>query len=230
MSMGKSAVGLVIAIGGGVLGVLIVGIILHSGGPNATALAASVRGTAHTSQGTVKHAYLNLDTYPDSMAGEHGTDGGAHPDWVSYGPSTNIHLPEHSLVTVTIKQYDSGGTITNPYFAIAHGTVGGTINVNGRVTTHINPDTVGHTFTIHAAPTNQDPLYVSVPLPALPDDAQPVKGSLYAKPNVVTFSFMTKGKGRYVFNCEFPCGDGYYATFGGPMATRGYMSGTVTVG
>jgi hypothetical protein len=230
MSRGKSALGLVLAIGGGVLGVLIVGIVLHSSGPNATALAAAVRGTAHTSHGTVKHAYLSLDTYPDSMAGEHGSDGGAHPDWVSYGPSTNIHLPEHSLVTVTIKQYDSGGTITNPYFARAHGTIGGAITVNGKTTTHINPDNIGHTFTIHAAPTNQDPLYVSVPLPALPDDAQPVKGSLYAKPNVVTFSFMTGGKGRYVFNCEFPCGDGYYAKFGGPMSTRGYMSGTVTVG
>jgi hypothetical protein len=230
MSMAKSALGLLIAIGGGVLGVFVVGIILHSSGPNASALSATVRGTAHTSQGTVKHAYLDLKTYPDSMGGEHGSDGGAHPDWVSYGPSTNIHLPAHSLVTVTIKQYDSGGTITNPYFARAHGTVGGKIIVNGTATTHINPDTVGHTFTIHGAPTNQDPLFVSVPLPALPDSAQPVKGSLYAKPNVVTFSFMTKGKGHYVFNCEYPCGDGYYATFGGPMSTRGYMSGTVTVG
>jgi hypothetical protein len=230
MSMGKSALGLAIAVGGGVLGVFIVGIILHSGGPNASALAATVRGTAHTSQGTVKHAYLNLATYPDSMAGEHGSDGGAHPDWVSYGPSTNIHLPAHSLVTITIKQYDSGGTVTNPYFARAHGTVGDTMTVNGKAATHINPDAVGHTFTIHGAPTNQDPLYVSVPLPALPDDAQPVKGALYAKPNVVTFSFMTGGKGRYVFNCEYPCGDGYYARFGGPMSTRGYMSGTVTVG
>jgi hypothetical protein len=46
---------------------------------------------------------------------------------------------------------------------------------------------------------------------------------------VVTFSFVTGGKGEYVWNCEFPCGDGYYAKFGGPMATRGYMSGTFTV-
>ena len=36
--------------------------------------------------------------------------------------------------------------------------------------TGTNPDAVGHTFTIHAAPTNQDPLFVSVPLPAVPDD------------------------------------------------------------
>ena len=67
-----------------------------------------------------------LATYPDSMAGEHGIDGGAHPDWVSYGPSTNLHVPAHSLVTVTIDQYDGGEKITNPYFAKVHGTVGGT--------------------------------------------------------------------------------------------------------
>jgi hypothetical protein len=46
---------------------------------------------------------------------------------------------------------------------------------------------------------------------------------------VVRFSFMTGGPGKYVWNCEFPCGDGTYAKFGAPMSTRGYMSGTLTV-
>lgn len=230
MSVRSSALGSVFAIGGGAVVVLLVGLVLHSSGPNSSALAATVHGTAQTSRGTVPHAYLHLASYPDSMAGEHGSDGGAHPDWVSYGPSTNLHVPANAMVTVTIDQYDSGDVITNPYFATAHGTIGGVITVNGKQETHINPDAVGHTFTVHAAPTNQDPLFVSVPLPALPDDAPVPKGSLYAKPNVVTFSFLTHGKGRYVWNCEFPCGDGYYAKFGGPMSTRGYMSGTLTVG
>ena len=226
MSKRKTVLGWIITIGGGVLGVAVVGFILHMGGPNASALAASVRG----SQNGVKHAYLKLATYPDSMAGEHGKDGGAHPDWVSYGPSTNLHVPAHALVTVTIDQYDGGEEITNPYFARVHGTVGNTMTVDGKTETKVNPKTVGHTFTIHAAPTNQDPLFVSVPLPAVPDDAPVAKGSDYPKPFAVTFSFMTHGKGRYVWNCEFPCGDGYYAKFGGPMSTRGYMSGTLTVG
>lgn len=230
MSTRQALVGLAVAVGGGVVGVVLVGTILHRSGPNSTPLSATVRGTAHTAAGVVDHAYLNLATYPDSMAGEHGSDGGAHPDWVSFGPSTNLHLPAHSLVTVTLRQYDGGEPITNPYFAKVHGTVGGTASVNGKAVTGANPDTIGHTFTIHAAPTDQDPLFVSVPLPALPDDAPVVKGTDYPKPNIVTFSFMTKGKGHYVWNCEFPCGDGYYAKFGGPMATRGYMSGTVTVG
>jgi hypothetical protein len=175
------------------------------------------------------HVFVHLSTYPDSMAGEHGKDGGKHPDWVSYGPSTNITVPAHSLVTVTISQYDGGEAITNPWFATVHGTIGGTETVNGKPVTHINPLTVGHTWTLHAAPTAQDPLFVSAPLPALPDDAPLAPGSAYPKPIQVTFSFRTKSPGKYVWNCEFPCGDGFYAKFGGPMSTRGWMSGTFTV-
>lgn len=179
--------------------------------------------------GRAPHAFLHLSTYPDSLAGEHGKDGGAQPDWVSYGPTTTLKVPANSLVTVTIDQYDSGGSITNPWFAHAHGTVGGVETVNGKQVTKWDPEMIGHTFTLHAAPTAQDPLFVSVPLPALPDDAQPAPGSAYAKPITVTFSFRTKGPGTYVWNCEYPCGDGTYARFGGPMSARGYMSGTLTV-
>lgn len=172
---------------------------------------------------------IHLATYPDSMAGAHGPDGGPHPDWVTYGPTTHLMAPAHTLVTVTIFQYDGGERITNPFFARVHGTVGGTAQVNGKTVHSVNPKAVGHTFTLHAAPTAQDPLFVNVPLPAVPDSAPIAPGSDYPKPIVVRFSFMTKGPGKYVWNCEFPCGDGTYAKFGGPMSTRGYMSGTLTV-
>ncbi len=215
--------------GGGALVVALTGMVLHENGPNEGTLNAVVKGTAQTPQGTMPHAFLNLATYPDSMAGEHGKSGGAHPDWVSYGPSTSLRVPAHSLVTITIDQYDGGEKITNPYFAKVRGTIDGTMTVNGKSETKTDPDTVGHTFTIHAAPTNQDPLFVSVPLPAQADDAPVAPGSDYPKAIVVSFSFITNGPGEYVWNCEFPCGDGYYAKFGGPMSTRGYMSGTFTV-
>ena len=163
------------------------------------------------------------------MAGEHGKDGGPEPDWVSYGPTTTLKVPRNSLVTVTISQYDGGEAITNPWFAKVHGTVGGTETVDGKPVTGVDPTAIGHTFTIHAAPTAQDPLFVSAPLPAVPDDAPVAPGSMYPKPIEVTFTFRTKGPGKYVWNCEFPCGDGTYAKFGGPMSTRGWMSGTLTV-
>ncbi len=193
--------------------------------------AVAVRVEAANPQTTTEqhHAFVHLSTYPDSMAGEHGKDGGKNPDWVSYGPGTDVTVPAHSLVTVTISQYDGGEAITNPWFAKVHGTIGGTETVNGKPVTEVDPETIGHTWTLHAAPTAQDPLFVSAPLPAIPDDAPPAPGSDYPKPIEVTFSFHTKGPGKYIWNCEFPCGDGYYAKFGGPMATRGYMSGTFTV-
>jgi hypothetical protein len=225
----RTATGAALTVVGGGLVVGLTGVILWNGSAQASPLSATVKGTAQTSQGLLPHAFLSLNTYPDSMAGEHGSSGGAHPDWVSYGPTTALKVPAHSLVTVTIDQYDTGGTITNPYFATVHGTIGGTMTVDGKTVSKVDPDAVGHSFTIHGAPSNQDPLFVSVPLPAQADSALPAAGSDYPKPIVVTFSFVTGGKGEYVWNCEFPCGDGFYAKFGGPMSTRGYMSGTFTV-
>lgn len=214
----------------GALFVTLIGVLLHQTGKgsNHTPLSASVKGTADTAQGTLPHAFMKLDTYPDSMAGEHGKSGGSRPNWVSYGSTTDLRMPAHSLVTMTINQYDTGGPITNPYFASVHGTVGGTMQVNGKTRTKLDPNEVGHTFTLHAAPTNQDPLFVSVPLPAQSNSAKNAAHSMYPAPFVVTFSFITNGPGKYVWNCEFPCGDGY-ENFAGPMSTRGYMSGTLTV-
>lgn len=231
MQVRRTVVGLALTVGGGlvVLGLTAFG--LSGKGVNHVRLDAAVSGTAQTPQGTLPHAMLKLATYPDSMAGEHGASGGAHPDWVSYGPSTNLHVPAHSLVTVTLDQYDGGEKITNPYFAKVHGTVDGTMTVDGKTETGADPEHIGHTFTIHAAPGNQDPLFVSVPLPAVADDAPTAADTGYpTHPHVVVFSFITGGKGTYVWNCEYPCGDGYYAKFGGPMSTQGYMSGSFTVG
>ena len=220
--MARRLLGPVLTILCGAAFVAVMGFLLHQ--QPAPALAATSRPGA-----APHHVYLHLSTYPDSMAGEHGADGGPEPDWVSYGPSTDLTVPAHALVTVVIRQYDGGEAITNPWFAQVHGTVGGTETANGKPVTKVDPEAIGHTFTIHAAPTAQDPLFVSAPLPAVPDSAPLAKGSSYPKPIQVTFTFRTKGPGKYVWNCEFPCGDGYYAKFGGPMSTRGWMSGTLTV-
>jgi len=105
------------------------------------------------------------------------------------------------------------------------------MTVDGKETKAIDPKAVGHTWTLHAAPGNQDPLFVSVPLPAVAEDAPTDKVTGYpTSPHVIVFSFVTHGHGTYVWNCEYPCGDGFYAKFGGPMATQGYMSGSLTVG
>jgi hypothetical protein len=219
-----------VAIGAAVLGVAAV--VLHSAPTTPPTLVATLTNSAVSIPGVQKTASLHLSTYPDSGAitwRRTGNGVGPHPDWVSYGPTTVLQLPAHALITVTIDQYDSGATIPNPFLAQVHGTVGGTETIDGKVVKGISPDAVGHTFTIHNFPsTKQDTLFVSVPLPALPDDAVPAAGSDYPKPHVVTFQFTTGSTGTYAWNCEFPCGDNY-ASFGGAMSSYGYMSGTIHV-
>ena len=74
------------------------------------------------------------------MAGEHGADG-RRPSRLGQlrARRRNLHVPAHSLVTVTINQYDGGEKITNPYFAKVHGTVGGTMTVDGKTRDRYRP-------------------------------------------------------------------------------------------
>lgn len=191
-------------------------------------LLATPAGTISTPQGNLPHYTLDMSSYPDSMAGSHGTSGGPHPDWVTYGPVTNFQVPAHSVITVTIKQFDSGARITNDFFASVHGTIDGTAVINGKAVKSVDPEAVGHTFTLHGLSDAKSQLFVSVPLPSLPEAAVPSSG--YSKtPNTITFSFITGDGGKYVWNCEYPCGDGTVARFGGPMSTQGYMSGNFDV-
>ncbi|HSO98069.1 MAG TPA: hypothetical protein VLP43_03885 [Solirubrobacteraceae bacterium] len=184
-------------------------------------------------------ASVSLSALPDSMVC-HGAGGGPHPEWVSFCPSTTIKVPANSLVTVTILQYDSATALHNPFFDQVRGTVGGTMTVNGRAMTQLSSDTAGHTFTIQTPPNeHEDPLFVSVPLLGVPENAPNVvtiNGNPYPRPNVIVFRFRTGGPGSYVWHCYVPCGTGLAGdgiggqnNFGGPMSTTGYMSGTLTV-
>lgn len=184
-------------------------------------------------------ASITLGAYPDSMVC-HGAGGGPHANWVTYCPSTTIKVPAHSIVTVTIDQYDTATTFHNPFFATVRGTVGNTMSVNGRPMTQVSPDAAGHTFTIQTPPnTNETQLFVSVPLLGVAASAPSVvtiNGNKYPRPNVIVFQFRTGGPGTYVWHCYIPCGTGLAGegiggqnNFGGPMATTGYMAGTLTV-
>jgi hypothetical protein len=225
---GKLVAGAVVAV---LIGAIVVAgtiVILRSQQSDQPLLRATVNGTASTSQGTLPHAFLDLSTYPDSLAGEHGANGGDHPDWVSYS-TTSLEVPAHSLVTITLKQYDSGASLLNPFFDMVQGTEG-TATLNGKPFTSVSPDNIGHTFTLRGIPgNNPQDLFVSVPMERLTDEeeAKPLANG-YPKPNVIQFSFIVGGPGKYQWNCEFPCGISYQG-FGGPMSTIGYMAGTLTV-
>lgn len=202
-------------------------------------LAATLIGTAATPQGELPHATVELSVYPHSSGAVPGPvpvgsrigdprSANAPSGWPFYWPSTTLQLPAHSLITITVKQYDGGNTVWNNYFAKVHGTLDGTATYNGKAQKEIEPDKVAHTFTIHQfAETTQDSLFVSVPMLEVSPNAKD-EANGYPKPQEITFSFITGGPGEYVWNCEDPCGNGY-ADFGGVMSERGWMSGTVTV-
>jgi hypothetical protein len=188
-------------------------------------------------------ANLTLSVFPNSYAchgGNGGSGGGPHPEWVTYCPSTSIKVPAYSTVTVTIKQYDSSTTLHNPFFSRVSGTVGDVIVVNGQSVHQISPDALGHTFTIQTPPDpSETQLFVNVPLSGVPKSAPnavTIAGHQYPKPNVIVFKFRTGAPGQYIWHCYIPCGTGLAGegiggqnNFGGPMATTGYMAGTLTV-
>jgi hypothetical protein len=185
-------------------------------------------------------ASVTLSVFPDSHPchgnGSGAPGGGANPGWVTFCPTTTIRVPAYSTVTVTIKQYDTATPLHNPFFARVIGTIGGVAYVNGRPVRQISPDGPGHTFTIQTPPNpGEFQLFVSVPLTGVPNTAPNVvtiAGEQYPKPNVIVFRFRTGAPGQYIWHCYVPCGAGLagnQAGFGGPMATIGYMSGSLTV-
>ena len=158
-----------------------------------------------------------------------------HPTWVSYFAvdargrwhhTTIYRVPAHSLVHVTILQYDGASGLRNSFISEARGLVGSTFTVNGKPTVAIDPATASHVFAIAQ-------LGVSVPLPGVSTSA---KNPCTAAPctlgedhETITFTFRTGKRGTYRWQCLVPCAAGFIQGFGGPMATTGYMDGFVQV-
>lgn len=135
-------------------------------------------------------------------------------DWPGYAPNRLV-VPANSLVTVTLRDYDLGDTPlpNNSPFTMVQGTVGSSATVDGKAYSSLLPEKVAHTFTISQ-------LHINVPLPG---DAP--RGAAY---DTITFTFHTGKAGTYTFQCFDPCGTGSTGWMG-PMMTRGYMVGTLTV-
>lgn len=206
-------------------------------------LTAASQGT--TSDG-LKQVSINLETFPFSpytdpdfvqqnVTGKdyHGFPypaPGDNQSWVTYWPTTALKVPAHALVTVTIENYDSPTPLLNPFYGKVQGTVGGTMTVDGKALTEQDPSNVSHTFTIHSIVNSQEPwLYVSVPVTGADPKAKADAAGMPLQPVVTQFSFITPDKpGEYIWQCFDPCGSGYNG-FGGPMSTKGYMSGTLSV-
>ncbi|HLI07707.1 MAG TPA: hypothetical protein VKV40_14135 [Ktedonobacteraceae bacterium] len=198
-------------------------------------------------------ATLQLSTYPDAHVC-HSDSGEPQIDWVSYcsgdnGLATQLELPPNSVITVIIRQYDSGTTLVNNYFGQVRGTIGGVASLDGQpysnmsqvsqiaktVKGHTFSSDPGHTFTIQSTPNSPYPIFVSVPLVGVSDDAPnnvTINGNQYPTPNIIEFQFKTGPAGlTYLWHCYVPCGNdrGQPYGFSGPMWTLGYMAGMVHV-
>jgi hypothetical protein len=189
----------------------------------------NVPGSAAATQGP-QGVQLDLAT----VAAAETTD--AHPTWVSYYAVdaqdqhwrhvTTYVLPAHTLVHVTIYQFDSATGLRNPFISQAQGTVGGIFAVNGRQMNAISPDDASHIFAVPA-------IGLSVPLPGVSANAKnPCSNAPCPLSNdheTVSFTFRTPGKGLYRWQCYVPCGSGFIDGNGGPMQTEGYMDGYIKV-
>jgi hypothetical protein len=157
-----------------------------------------------------------------------------HPDWVSYlvrdqgkwVRSTVWQVPAHSLVRVTVYQFDGDSGLRNPFMAKVRGTEGNSMQVDGKTLNVINPDDASHTFAIPQ-------LRLIVPLMGVADDAKNQCGfapcAMSNAHHTITFTFRVPGKGRYRWQCFVPCAAGWIYGFGGPMQTLGYMDGFLDV-
>lgn len=227
-------------------GVVIAVMVVLSSSANIAPPAAASSGSPVS--GFSKHVEITLQTFPNNpyedpgWVDAHKADFGGNPpapgdnqDWVTYWPDTDLTVPAHALVTVHIQNYDGATPLLNPFYAVPHGVLddGGnptdSINVDGNEVNQVDPEDVSHTFTIHSIPdANSTWLFVSVPVTAVSDDAKTDDFGMPLQPVVTTFSFITGDPGSYIWQCFDPCGAGFNG-FGGPMSTKGYMSGTLTV-
>jgi hypothetical protein len=163
-----------------------------------------------------------------------GPEGG-NKSWVTYlvrNPqgewvhSTIFKVPAHSLVHVTVYQFDGDSGLRNPFLSQVHGTVGNRMVVNGKPMSTIDPEEASHTFAVPQ-------MGLIVPLYGVPEEApnQCEEGPcrLSQTHETIGFTFRTGKPGHYRWQCFVPCAAGFLFGFGGPMQTIGYMDGFLQV-
>ena len=192
----------------------------------ATELPPSIAATP----GSAGSVNLTLET----VAAVGPTESPEHPDWVSYLIKQNgkwIHstifkVPAHSLVHVTIYQFDSATGLRNPFLAEAQGTTSGEM-VNGKLTAAISPDAASHTFAVPQ-------LGVVVPLPGISGQCEEsvwLRAVLHPPMTTTRSPSLSAppARSRLRWQCFVPCGAGTLFGNGGPMQTLGYMAGFLDV-
>ncbi len=162
--------------------------------------AAPVGGSGET--------WLYVTVLTGKMDGKKG-----YPEFVP----ADFSVPANATVQCEIRCFDDGPASIPSGYEKVKGTVDGSMTlisaVNGDVSTAksqtvqaVDPKNVAHTLTIADTGLN-------IPIPPL---------------STVRFTFKSGGSGTHGWQCMAACGTGQ-GGWGGPMATNGYMNGTMTV-
>ncbi len=159
-----------------------------------------------------------------------------HNTWVSFYSvnatsgnwqhKTTYELPANTLVRITIYQFDGPSGLRNPFISQVAGTVGGVMNLDGKLTRSLPPEEASHAWAIPQ-------MGVSVPLQGVAEEAknpcEQAPCSLANAHHTISFVIHTPKKGLYRWQCFVPCAAGFIQGFGGPMQTVGYMGGFIKV-
>jgi hypothetical protein len=213
-----------------ILGIVVATVMLGVGVGLYIALYLTAAPGSATAMTTSSGVHLYLATVPAAELSD------PHPTWVSYyavNPDgshwrhdTTYVLPAHTLVHVTIYQYDGDSGLRNPFLSQSEGTVGNDFTLDGKTTQTINPNNASHVFAIPQ-------IGLSVPLEGVPGNAKNQCGNapctLHPAHETFSFSFRTPARGMYRWQCFVPCAAGFIAGWGGPMQTVGYMDGFIKV-
>ena len=167
---------------------------------------------------------------------------GDHPTWVSYlvqdshgswVHSTIWQLPAHSLIHVTVEQYDTAGPLRNELWGEVTGTPSGTIAVNSKplalsdANGQDSTTAPAHTFTVSELGLNVPLVGTASDVKNACSDPAPCDPS---KAHVtIAFDFRTGVPGKFRWQCFVPCGLSYLDGNGGPMQQLGYMGGFLNV-
>lgn len=141
--------------------------------------------------------------------------GGPEENYAAYVPSTVLRVPAHTIVTVTIRNFDLDALPVpndSPSTSV-HGTVNGIAFADGQPYSSVSRVRLAHTFTVPS-------LQLNVPIPG-----ESASGQRFV---TVTFAFRTGNAGTLKWRCFAPCGDGADG-LAGPMNDENYMRGTLFV-
>lgn len=210
-------------------------------GPNSASLELSTWPDSQVCHQDATHPEIDWVTYCPSTVFEVPPDSIITVTIKNYDGETELHNTYFQQIQGTL---DGTETLTgNIDVADSNGNYQSQA-VTDQSLSKVDPSIVSHTFTLQSREGTDTPFFLSIPVIGVPDSVPVDPNTGYpTTPNVITFQFKSGPAGTvYIFRCYDPCGNGLKENdndpnsvadsqqgFAGPMATLGYMTGSMTV-